>query len=159
MSDLTAADFDRLDQLTAMLAAIPKVTEAGRKLLTAEQHRDAMMRQADKAKAESSAAIAAAAKLRDDMALAKASMDCAEKTAQAECESLLSDAKERAKSLVTNAQAAASEILMRAHDEADEAKKEASTIRSTISNERAELARLEAKAAKIREQLKKMIGE
>jgi hypothetical protein len=159
MSDLTSADFDRLDQLTAMLAAIPKVTAAGRKLLSAEQHRDAMVRHAEKAKAEAASAISAAEKLRADMELAKSSMELASQTAKAECEAMLADANSRAKSLITNAQDAASEILLRAHDEADEAKREASTIRATIAAERSEVAKLEAKAAKIREQLKKMIGE
>lgn len=159
MSDLTSADFDRLDQLSAMLAAIPKVTAAGRDLLSAKNQKLAMERVAAAAKDEAAAAKDEAVQMRSEVAQARIAMQDAKAAAALEAEAIVADAQKRAKSLVDNAGSTVKEILLRAHDEADSAKREAGTIRATIADKRAECDRLDAKAAKIREQLKKMIGE
>lgn len=159
MSELTSADFDRIDQLTAMLAVLPKITAAGRTLLSIKQQTEAMDRAFASASLGASTAKEEAVAIRADIAKAREALKAAEAESMEACASMVADAEARAKSIVQNAEKASREVMQMAHDDADAAKHEAATIRATIANERAEVAKLEAKAAKIREQLKKMIGE
>lgn len=159
MSALTSADFDRLDQLTAMLAVIPKVTESGRNLLSAEQQKDAHVRVAKLAQYDALAAQAAARKATEACELAHRAAEDAKVEADRHAKQVALQATEQAADIVGQAKGVAAELLASARQVVEDAQQEAATIRATITAERAELAKLEAKAAKIREQLKKMIGE
>ena len=154
---LTSADVDRLDQLAAMLEAIPKVAAESRRILAADQSIREAEEKARKINAENADTMQASARIRDEIAAAQAALKKATADAETSRANMLADANARAQSLVVNAQAAAKEILLRAHDEADQASRRAVTIDQTIADKTADAAKLEKRIDNARTQLKKML--
>lgn len=156
---MTHADVDRLEQLASMLEAIPRVAAEARRILAADQAIMEANEHARKINLENADVMQVSASVRDEIHAARAALVEYEHSTKDTCEKMFSDAEQRANSLVSNATATAKEVLLRAHDAADEARREAATIDKTLLDKREELSLLEAKATKIRDYIKKMAGD
>lgn len=153
---MNANEINRLKSLASMLEPLSKLAPALERIQSAEQAvRDCEIAAARIAK-ENADAMEVAARVRDEMAQRRKDIDEYVSEQKQGAADLVAAAREQCDKMISDARASSTEIAKVALGKAQEAERRARTIDQSIADKTAEVQRLEAKVASIRDQLKKM---